>query len=238
MKVVMVGATSAIAQEVAKLYAAEGASLMLVGRNEAKVLAIASDLRVRGADEVETVILDLADVAGHAGIVAAAGPNVDVVLVAHGSLPDQRQLDRDARAQVEAFQLNATSVISIIGHFANAMESARRGTLAVIGSVAGDRGRRSNYVYGAAKAAIHSYCQGLRARLAESGVALVLVKPGWVDTPMTSGIRKNPLFASSATVARGIHEAIARRRGIVYVPGFWRWISLVVRMLPARLVKF
>ena len=103
----------------------------------------------------------------------------------------------------------------------------------MIGSVAGDRGRRSNYVYGAAKAAIHAFCDGLRGRLAAAGVTVVLIKPGWVDTPMTGAIKKNPLFASAASVAQGIHRAIDAGRGTVYVPGYWRWISLIVRMLPA-----
>jgi decaprenylphospho-beta-D-erythro-pentofuranosid-2-ulose 2-reductase len=238
MKVVIVGATSGIAQEVAKIYAAGGASLVLVARNEAKMLAVASDLRVRGADDVTTVVADLADLHDHARVGGAAGAGIDVVLVAHGTLPDQTAIDRDVDAQVQAFELNSTSLISITALFANALEGARSGTLAVIGSVAGDRGRRSNYVYGAAKAAVHAYCEGLRMRLAEAGVALVLVKPGWVDTPMTGGMRRNPLFVSAPAAARAIHAAIERRRGTVYVPGYWRWISLVVRMLPSRLVKF
>lgn len=237
MKVVIIGATSAIAQEVAKLYAAEGASLFLVARDAAKVEAVANDLRVRGGD-VSTFVADLAARESDRSIVDAAGEEIDVVLIAHGTLPDQRAIDGDARAQAEAFELNATSVIALAAAFANVLERAKHGTLAVIGSVAGDRGRRSNYVYGAAKAAVHAYCEGLRARLAASNVAVVLVKPGWVDTPMTAAFKKNPLFASAATVARGIHCAIRGRRATVYVPRFWRWISLVVRMLPARLVKF
>ena len=238
MNVVIIGATSAIAQEVAKLYANAGASLFLVARNEAKLLAVAADLRVRGASDVETFVADLAERSHDAEIVAAAGPAPDVVLIAHGSLPDQRAIDTDALAQVAEFELNATSVIALTAQFANVLERNRRGTLAVIGSVAGDRGRRSNYVYGAAKAATHAFCEGLRNRLAETGVSLVLIKPGWVDTPMTGAIKKNPLFASAASVARGIHRAIDARRGTVYVPGYWRWISLIVQMLPAKLVKF
>ena len=238
MNVVIIGATSAIAQEVAKLYASAGASLFLVARNEAKLLAVAADLRVRGASDVETFVADLADRARDAEIVAAAGPTPDVVLIAHGSLPNQRAIDTDPLAQVAEFELNATSVIAIAGHFANVLERNRRGTLAVIGSVSGDRGRRSNYVYGAAKAATHAFCDGLRGRLAAAGVAVVLIKPGWVDTPMTSVIKKNPLFASAASVGRDIHRAIDARRSTVYVPGYWRWISLIVRMLPAKLVKF
>jgi short-subunit dehydrogenase len=238
MNVVIIGATSAIAQEVAKLYANAGASLFLVARNEAKLLAVAADLRVRGAADVETFVADLADRSRDAEIVAAAGPTPDVVLIAHGSLADQRAIDTDPLAQVAEFELNATSVIALAAQFANVLERNRRGTLAVIGSVAGDRGRRSNYVYGAAKAATHAFCDGLRGRLAAAGVAVVLIKPGWVDTPMTSAIKKNPLFSSAASVAKDIHRAIDAGRGTVYVPGYWRWISLIVQMLPAKLVRF
>ncbi len=236
MKVAIIGATSGIAQEVAKLYARDGAALFLVARDAAKLDAVAADLRVRGAASVETFVADLRG--NHAEVAARAGEGLDVVLIAHGTLPDQRAVDRDPAAQRDAFDLNATSVITLIAHFANVLESAKHGTLAVIGSVAGDRGRRSNYVYGAAKAAVHAYCDGLRNRLAESNVAVVLIKPGWVSTPMTAELKQNPLFASAASVASGIHTAIAKRRATVYLPGFWRWISIVIRLLPGRLVKF
>ncbi|HEX8619811.1 MAG TPA: SDR family NAD(P)-dependent oxidoreductase, partial [Thermoanaerobaculia bacterium] len=182
-KVVIIGATSGIAQEVAKLYARDGASLLLVARDAAKVEAVAADLRVRGAANVATFVADLAHRTHDAQLVAKAGERIDVVLIAHGTLPDQHAIDRNAVAQQAAFDLNATSVIALTARFANALEDAKHGTLAVIGSVAGDRGRRSNYVYGAAKAALHAYCEGLRNRLAQSNVALVMIKPGWVDTP-------------------------------------------------------
>lgn len=237
MRVAIIGATSGIAQEVAKSYARDGATLFLVARNEAKLMAVASDLRVRGADDVETFVADLSDRSRDGALVAAAG-EPDVVLIAHGSLPDQQAVDRDPAAQTEAFSLNATSFVALTAHFANVLERKRAGVIAVIGSVAGDRGRRSNYVYGAAKAAVHAYCDGLRNRLAESGVALVLIKPGWVDTPMTAGMKKNPLFVSAESIARGIRQAIERRRATVYLPGYWRWISLLVQLLPGRLVKF
>lgn len=232
MRVAIIGATSGIAQEVAKLYAREGASLFLVARNAAKLNAVAADLRVRGASAADTFVADLSERTHDSAIVAAAG-TPDVVLIAHGSLPDQRAVEHDVAAQVAEFDLNATSVIALAAHFANVLEANGRGTLAVIGSVAGDRGRRSNYIYGAAKAAIHAFCEGLAGR-----IDVVLIKPGWVDTPMTGGMKKNPLFASPVSVARRIHRAIASGRGTVYVPGYWRWISLIVRMLPARLVKF
>jgi decaprenylphospho-beta-D-erythro-pentofuranosid-2-ulose 2-reductase len=235
MKVMIIGATSAIAGEVAKIYAEEGAQLFLAGRDEAKLEAAAKDLRVRGASSVENYVADLSDRTHDAALVVAGG-GPDVVLIAHGSLPDQRAIDRDADAQIEAFELNATSIIALTARIADTVRPG--GAIAVIGSVAGDRGRRSNYVYGAAKAAVHAYCEGLRGRLAESNVAVVLIKPGWVDTPMTSAMKKNALFATAPQVARQIHAAIRTRRATVYVPGFWRWISLLVRMLPARFVRF
>lgn len=224
-RVAIYGATSAIAQETAKCFASEGASFHLVARDAAKLAAVASDLEVRGASAVTMAVADLVDVERHAELMVEA----DVVLIAHGTLPERND-------DLQSFTLNATSVISLAAHAAKKLQSG--GTLAVVGSVAGDRGRPSNYVYGAAKAAVHAYCEGLRGQLRASGVNVVLVKPGWVDTPMTAAMRKNPLFASAATVGRRIHSAIRERRGTVYVPRFWRWISLVVRMLPERFVKF
>lgn len=229
MNIVILGATSAIAQETARCFASEGASFFLVARDAAKCDVVAADLRARGAAAADTFIADLGDFATHAAIANAAPQSIDVALIAHGSLPDQKAIDDDPVAQAAAFELNATSFISLATHFAS-----RTKTLAVIGSVAGDRGRAANYVYGAAKAALHTYCEGLRAR----GVNVVLIKPGWVDTPMTSHMRKNPLFASAQTAGRLIHDAIVANRAVVYVPWFWRWISLIVRMLPARFVRF
>jgi decaprenylphospho-beta-D-erythro-pentofuranosid-2-ulose 2-reductase len=237
VRIAIIGATSAIAQAAAANFAEEHATLFLVARDPARLAAVAADLRARGASDVEELVADLGDLSRHEAIVSAAG-DVDAVLIAYGSLPDQRAIDRDPMAQIEAFQLNATSVISIAARFANLLETRKGGTLAVIGSVAGDRGRRSNYLYGAAKAAIHTWCGGVRGRLAEAGANVLLIKPGWVDTPMTRDIKKNPLFAEPRAVGRAIHDAIVAKKQVVYLPGFWRWISLIVRMLPARLVKF
>ena len=237
MRIAVIGATSGIGQATAAAFAEEHAEFFLVARNTAKLAAVAADLTARGASRIDELVADLGDLARHPAIVAAAG-DADVVLIAHGSLPDQHAIDRQPPAQVEAFHLNATSVISIAASFANVLESRGAGTLAVIGSVAGDRGRRSNYVYGAAKAAVHAWCDGARPRLRAAGANLLLVKPGWVDTPMTRSMKKNFLFADPRSVGRGIHDAIVARRGVVYLPRFWRWISAVVRLLPERLVTF
>lgn len=237
MRVAIIGATAALSHGAAIPFAEEQAEFFLVARDAAKLAAVAADLQARGASRIDTFIADLADCSRHAAIVDAAG-DVDVVLIAHGSLPDQRAIDRDPAAQVASFQLNATSVISLAAGFASVLEARKGGTLAVIGSVAGDRGRRNIYVYGAAKAAIHAWCDGARARLRAAGANLLLVKPGWVDTPMTRGQKKNALFADARSVGRGIHDAIMSGEGTVYLPRFWRWVSALVRMLPERLVKF
>jgi decaprenylphospho-beta-D-erythro-pentofuranosid-2-ulose 2-reductase len=238
VKIAILGATSAIAHETAKCFAAEGARFFLVARNGEKLEAVAADLRVRGAAEVITAIADLGDFSRHGMLSAAAGRDVDVVLIAHGVYPEQRDMDRDPDAQRAAFELNANSVISLAASFANVLEDNRRGTLAVIGSVAGDRGRRTNYVYGAAKAAVHAYCEGLRGRLREANVNVLTIKPGWVDTPMTARIRKNKFYATASSVGRGIHDAIQARAEVVYLPKFWRWIAVILRIIPSRLVRF
>ncbi|HEX9492871.1 MAG TPA: SDR family NAD(P)-dependent oxidoreductase, partial [Thermoanaerobaculia bacterium] len=154
MNVAVIGATSGIAEAVARRFAKEGARLFLAARNPAKLRAVADDLRVRGAVEIFVHQIDFADFAVHDALIAAVRermPTLDVVLIAYGTLPDQKAIDRDPSAQVAAFTLNATSVISIASRFASLLEDQKSGTLAVIGSVAGDRGRRSNYVYGSAK---------------------------------------------------------------------------------------
>ena len=237
--VVILGATSGIAQPVARLFAADGAALLLAGRDGAKLEAVADDLRVRGARRVETFVIDFDDVDRHDAVVAAARAlgRVDAVLIAFGTLPDQTAIDREPAAQLRDFHTNATAVISLGARFANVLEDAKSGTLAVIGSVAGDRGRRRVYVYGAAKAAIHAYFEGLRGRLTSAGVKVIVIKPGWVDTPMTARFRKNFLYATADAAGAAIHRAMVRGREEVYVPGFWRWIMLAIRALPVAVMK-
>jgi short-subunit dehydrogenase len=238
MRVVIIGATSAIAQETARRFARDGAALFLVGRDQAKLMAVAADLEVRGAARVETLVTDLADRARHPAIATGTGDELDVVLIAHADFPDQKAIDHDPAAQARSFDLSATSAISLAAHFADVLERRGHGVLAVIGSVAGDRGRAANYTYGAAKAALHAYCEGLRGRLRGTGVRVLLIKPGRVDTPMTASMPKGPLFASAAQVGKGIYHAILAGRDTVYLPWYWRWISLIVRTLPERMLRF
>ena len=162
---------------------------------------------------------------------------IDVVLIAHGTLPDQRACEASFATTRSALETNAISVISLLTHLANRFERQRGGSIAVVSSVAGDRGRQSNYVYGTAKGALSLFLQGLRNRLHGRGVDVITIKPGFVDTPMTAGMAKGALWAQPESIARGIVKAIERGRSVAYVPGFWAPIMWVIRSLPETLFK-
>ena len=240
LRVLIIGATSAIASETARAYAEGGARLFLTGRSGAKLAAVADDLRVRGAAEVHTAVLDVAQIARQAQIIDSATATLgglDVALIAHGTLPVQSSCEKLVDDTVDALHVNFTATVTLLTVLANYFEAQRSGCIAVITSVAGDRGRRSNYVYGAAKGGVERFLQGLRNRLHASGVTVVTIKPGFVDTPMTAGVKKSPLFASARRVGRGIHRAIEHRRDVVYIPWFWRPVMMLIRGLPERLFK-
>ena len=239
-RVLIVGATSAIANETARLYAASGARLFLVARNPQRLSAVADDLRVRGAAEAGTAVLDVRDTGRHEEVVSAALAalgGLDVVLLAQGVLPDPIRCRQDASYALDSLAVNFTSSVSLLTLLGQRLEAQGSGVLAVITSVAGDRGRQSNYVYGAAKGALAIFLQGLRNRLHRSGVVVITLKPGFVDTPMTAAIPKNPLFASASRAGRAIHRAIEARRDVVYIPWFWRPIMAVVNHLPEAVFK-
>ncbi|MEO7986965.1 MAG: SDR family oxidoreductase [Gemmatimonadales bacterium] len=239
-RVLVIGATSAIAKETARVYAAYGAQLFLAARDPIKLADAAADLRLRGAARVETATLDVLDVSRHEPVIDAAFTafgGLDVALLAHGVLPDQARCERSPVETAATLDVNFGSAAALLTLLANRFEAQKQGVLAVIGSVAGDRGRQSNYVYGAAKGGLDRFVQGLRNRLFRSGVTVLTIKPGFVDTPMTAGIRKNRLFASPAAVGRGIHRAIQRKRDIVYLPWFWRPVMFLVTSIPETLFK-
>jgi decaprenylphospho-beta-D-erythro-pentofuranosid-2-ulose 2-reductase len=236
----IVGATSAIAQATARRFAAEGARFFLVGRDADKLAAVADDLRVRGAAETETYVLDLNDVEKHAAMIEAATAalgTLDAALIAHGTLGDQKANETLVVETLRDWSTNATSVIALLTLLANTFERQRHGTIAVISSAAGERGRRSNYIYGAAKAALSVFLEGLRSRMHAAGVAVVTIKPGLVDTPMTATIPKNFLFASPERVGRDIHRAMTRGTAVVYTPWFWRYVILLIRLIPEPIFR-
>lgn len=239
-RVLILGATSAIARATARLFAARGDRLFLVARDDAKLGATARDMRSRGAEKIDYATADLADDTRHEALVEEAVQalgGLDIILIAYGTLPDQRALEGSFKATHAALQVNFTSVVSLLTLLANRLEAQRSGTLAVISSVAGDRGRASNYVYGTAKGALSLFVQGLRNRLHRAGVHVLTIKPGFVDTPMTAEVKKNFLFAKPEQIAAGIVAAIDKKREVVYLPFFWRWLMLVIRALPEPLFK-
>jgi short-subunit dehydrogenase len=195
---------------------------------------------VRGAKSVETFLLDINDLERHQEMfdaVLTALDGLDMLLIAHGTLGDQRKCELSVAETLKELNTNAISVISLLTISANYFEQQRRGCIAVISSVAGDRGRQSNYVYGTAKGAVNVFLQGLRNRLHKARVSVLTVKPGFVDTPMTATLRKGPLFARPSSVGKGIYLAMLKGRDVVYLPWFWRLIMFVVKSIPERIFK-
>jgi decaprenylphospho-beta-D-erythro-pentofuranosid-2-ulose 2-reductase len=245
-RVIILGVTSAIAEAVARLYAAEGAALVLAGRNPERLHAIARDLKARGAALAKIEVVDLAQ----PGVAEDALPRmtaylgtVDHILLVYGSLGDQARSEREITRARDILQVNFTSAAEWSLASANVLEAQGQGSLIVIGSVAGDRGRQSNYIYGAAKAGLATLVQGIAHRFAQikqpdsaMRPRAVLIKPGFIDTPMTAGMKKGgPLWSTPAAIAPIIRRAADHGGAIVYAPWFWRLILLVIRLTPAPL---
>ena len=234
-RVLILGATSGIAQIVSRCFAAEHARLFLVARDLEKLQTLTDDLKIRGAESVETCAANLTDDSSFSLIISksvAVWGGLDAALIAHGTLPDQMSVENDPALLRNSIEVNYVSAVSLLMQLGKAFENQRSGVLAVIGSVAGDRGRHSNYVYGSAKAGLATFVAGLRLRLAAANVQVVLIKPGWVSTPMTAHLPQNFLFASAEQVGRGVYQAIISPRPIVYLPWYWKWIMRMIRSLP------
>jgi len=239
-KILVIGATSAMAKHCARIWALRGDELFLVARDPDHLEAVARDLKVRGAQKVATFCLDLNRIQRHPEFIEQAKQalgSIDIALIAHGTLSDQAACEVSVETTLEEIRTNALSVISLMTLLANEFEPTRKGSIAVISSVAGDRGRKSNYVYGSAKAMVTAFASGLRHRLHKAGVNVLTIKPGFVDTPMTASFQKGPLWAKPETVAALIVKAIDKKKDEIYVPGFWRYIMWVIRMVPTVLFK-
>lgn len=240
VSVLALGATSAIAEATLRVLAARGARFYLVARTQEKLDVVAADLTMRGASGVATCAMDLDNTAAHPAMLAAASQSlgtIELALLAHGVLGSQREAEAGYPAAEAVFRTNLLSAVSLITWLANYFESLGTGTLAVISSVAGDRGRKSNYVYGASKGALSIFLDGLRSRLHPAGVQVLTIKPGFVATPMTAHLAQGPLFARPSKVAQSIVRAIDRRRDVIYVPAFWAPIMFVIRALPRPIFK-
>ena len=237
-KILVIGATSAIAEHCARIWAERGDALYLVARNEERLIAIAADLKVRGAAQADTYCTDLNDMDRYSALLDAAETamgGIDTVLIAHGTLSNQKSCEQSVEETLAEIKTNALSIISLLTLITNRFEAKRAGTIAVISSVSGDRGRASNYVYGSAKAMVTAFTSGLRQRLHKSNVAVVTIKPGFVDTPMTADFKKGLLWAKPQAVAATIVKAIDAKKSEVYVPAFWWAVMSVIKAMPQTL---
>lgn len=236
-RIIIIGATSAIAEHCARLWvASKPADLTLVGRDAARIERVAADLKVRSPHSqchiVQTDFLDSAAIEATVDAVVSRG-RVDIVLIAHGSLPDQIACQNNLQYCRDALEINAVSPVLFAEAFAMHLARANHGTIALLGSVAGDRGRKSNYVYGAAKGLVARCAQGMQHRFAGTDVKVVLIKPGPTQTPMTAHLKEsNARLAAVEDVAKRIVQAIAFGQATVYVPGKWQLIMMIIRHLP------
>lgn len=234
-KMLIFGAASAIAFETAKLFAKEEVSFYLCARDEEDLKRLSGDLAVRGAKGVFYSTFNALD---NDSIVEAVDnclkkfPGLDRLLIAYGITPDQQLCENNLDEMRKVIDINFTSAAAILNYIAPHFERQGHGTIAVISSVAGDRGRQSNYVYGSAKGALSVFASGLRQRLHKSGVNVITVKPGFVDTPMTVNISKGLLFVGPDVIAKGIYRAMLKGRSVVYLPWFWRVIMMIIRNIP------
>jgi decaprenylphospho-beta-D-erythro-pentofuranosid-2-ulose 2-reductase len=240
-KILICGATSTIAVACAKIWAVEKAEFFLVARNADKLQQTADDLIVRGATKVHQLVADLNQFDRHQEIINNTFSDlktVDIALIAHGTLPDQNACEQNVDLALKEFSSNGLSVISLLTLLAGKMANQKSGTIAVISSVAGDRGRGSNYLYGSAKAAVTTFCEGLRAKLFQSNVNVLTIKPGFVDTAMTKDLQlPKLLLATPEKVANDIIKAIQKNKNSIYTPWFWWGIMLIIKCIPTAIFK-
>ncbi len=240
-KIMIFGAASAIASETAKCFAKEGADLFLVDLNLDRLNTVKNDILVTGGKaNIEVMAFDATNFEGHNDLINSAIEKMgglDALLIAHGTLPSQEKLNQNPKDIVREFNINGLSVISLASFAANYFEEKKSGCIAAISSVAGDRGRQSNYIYGSAKGSISIFMSGLRNRLSKSGVNVLTIKPGFVNTPMTVDMPKNLLYASPQKVGELIFKAMKSGKDIAYTPGFWRLVMFIIRHIPEGIFK-
>ena len=242
-RILLVGASSAIAQELARKLCQRGCHLVLAGRDADELESIATDLRIRYQSTVHIEPFDALQFTEHANFVERCvslfEQPLDGVVICYGTMHDQQQAQTDWNLTDQMIQTNFTSVVSLMNLLAEYFVQQKAGYLAAISSVAGDRGRQSNYLYGSTKAALSAYLQGLRNRLYTKGVHVLTIKPGMVDTSMTDGL-VNPdsfLVSSPQQVARDIDRALQSQKNILYTPRKWWWVMCVIRWLPEQVFK-
>jgi short-subunit dehydrogenase len=236
---VVLGASSAIARAFAREAAGRGAAIILAGRDMDDMRRSAADITATTGREAAVLAFDALAFGSHAAFAAGLDAVAGVLNVAvlFGVMPEQQAMDADPALARFCIDSGFTGAVSILQHIAPLLERRRAGCVIGVGSVAGDRGRLKNYVYGSAKAGLHTYLAGLRNRLGRSGVHVLTVKPGFVDTAMTFGLPGLFLVAQPEAIARRCLDAVAKRRDIIYAPWFWFVIMTIIRAVPERVFK-
>jgi decaprenylphospho-beta-D-erythro-pentofuranosid-2-ulose 2-reductase len=236
--VLILGATSDMAVAIARQLASEGYSITLAGRSVERISAIEADLRARYKAIVSSVYFDALDFNSHPEFYNTLREKPDIVICIFGLLGDQRKAENDWPHCLQIMSSNYTGAVSILNVVANEFEHRRKGLIIGVSSVAGERGRQSNYIYGSAKAGFTAYLSGLRNRLYHQGVHVLTVKPGFVKTRMLENMQTpGPLTASTKKVAQKISKAIVRKENTLYVLGVWRWIMFVIKAIPENIFK-
>ena len=238
--ILIIGATSAIAIEAARLWAKEGNNLFLIGRNREDLNSISKDLIVLGANSVEYLVQDLtnySEIEKNLETALNFLDKLDITLIAHGVLYESEKVLNDLELIEESIRVNFLSVVMFTNEISKILIKQRNGTIAVIGSVAGDRGRQSNYIYGSSKAAVEIYLQGLRQKLSKHRINVLCIKPGFVNTPMTKTIKKNILFVKPTVIAKDIINSINNKKSVIYTPKYWYYIMLIIRSIPEFIFK-
>lgn len=236
-RIIIVGATSAIAEHCARLWSTDKSiELVLIGRDEEKTERVAADIRVRSPQSKITVhvtVFTKPELIQNLVNNLAKKGKIDLVLIAHGSLSNQTVCQQDLNICHNELLINGLSPVLFAEAFAGVMQNVNYGTLVAISSVAGERGRKSNYVYGSAKSMVSCYIEGLQHRLAKTNVNVILIKPGPTDTPMTAHLKRSGAkLASVENVARSIVKKVEKKKAIVYVPIKWSFIMFVIRKIP------
>ena len=235
MNIVVFGANSEIVKEVLRIYAKNN-NFYLISRDEEKLRNVRGDLISRGSGEVLTSVIDFTNerlTTIYENVISHFS-KIDLLIVAHGSLPTQAEVEDDISNIDDLSSINFMSYIKILNLFAKYFEKQQTGTIAVFTSVAGDRGRRSNYIYGSFKAGKQVFLQGFSARMSRSNVHVLDIRPGMVRTPMTAHLPQGPLFASPSIVAKSIVKAVEKKQFVLYTPFFWRYIMLIIKLIPRK----
>jgi len=242
--IIIIGATSAISQSVAKQLLAEDVCFHLVARNKDKLDIVANDLLARGCSNAICYHLDFNDLNEHTAFVDMISKNVEIIdtlFICYGIMHSQQDCEVDVTKAIEQVNSNYVSTVSLLVLFSELMATQSRegngATIAVVSSVAGDRGRKSNFVYGSAKAGLTVFLEGLRYKLYTKGINVLTIKPGFVDSPMTADINKGALWVSTDRVAQYIVKGIEKKKSVIYIPTFWFFIMAIIKIIPTFIFR-